>query len=302
MEKSNNKIFEQDSSGLFSSELYYYRASIAYSGKEFYGFQVQENQRSVQQEIENVLLQINKKKKNQTDINSFVEKELFRIRYAGRTDRGVHAIENVISFALKKNFEPDKLEKIFNNILCPSIRLYNCKRADKSFNPRYAAIERVYLYLIYSGEKLKPFLKDLSFFYKDKIDIFKLNEALSIFQGEHDFSLFTTSLEKRNPIRKIYFAKAYNNDDFNHILISGKSFLHKQVRFIIGCCFSYLKGKISLNDIEAYLKPAARNKFKLEFSRNIEVFPPEGLYLYKVIFPDDKNEDIYSFSFQKSLF
>lgn len=302
MENSNNKNFEQDSPDLFSSELYYYKASIAYSGKEFYGFQVQKNQRTVQQEIENVLIQINKSKKNKIDQVSLEDKELFQIRYAGRTDRGVHAIENVISFALKKNFEPDKLEKIFNNILCPSIRLYNCKRSDKSFNPRYAAIERVYLYLIYSGEKLKPFLKDLAFFYKYKIDISKLNEALSIFQGEHDFSLFTTSLEKRNPIRKIYFAEAYNNDDFNYILISGKSFLHKQVRFIIGCCFSYLKGKISLKDIKFFLKPEAKNKFKIEFSRNIDVFPPEGLYLYKVIFPNDKQDNIYSSFFQKSLF
>jgi len=296
--QKNDKFYD-------SNRFYHYIASISYDGIEYFGFQIQNKDKTVQEEIENVLLKLNQKAIKSLDpIEDKVKiKELTRIYFAGRTDSGVHAIENVISFSLSKEFETEKVITIFNNNLPKNIRFYKCKRTEKKINPRFSAIERVYLYVIYTGKMLTPFIKNRAFCFDGKLNIDSFEQSLKIFEGKHNFKLFTTSLEKRNPIREVYETKVFNFNDFILVVIRGNSFLHKQVRFMLGSAFMCGLKKIELDTIAQMLDFEKIEKSHLDNKNIIKtpsifVLPPEGLYLAKVIFEGEKEfkfEDILSF-------
>ncbi len=296
--QKNDKFYD-------SNRFYHYIASISYDGIEYFGFQIQNKDKTVQEEIENVLLKLNQKAIKSLDpIEDKVKiKELTRIYFAGRTDSGVHAIENVISFSLSKEFKTEKVITIFNNNLPKNIRFYKCKRTEKKINPRFSAIERVYLYVIYTGKMLTPFIKNRAFCFDGKLNIDSFEQSLKIFEGKHNFKLFTTSLEKRNPIREVYETKVFNFNDFILVVIRGNSFLHKQVRFMLGSAFMCGLKKIELDTIAQMLDFEKIEKSHLDNKNIIKtpsifVLPPEGLYLAKVIFEGEKEfkfEDILSF-------
>jgi tRNA pseudouridine38-40 synthase len=296
--QKNDKFYD-------SNRFYHYIASISYDGIEYFGFQIQNKDKTVQEEIENVLLKLNQKAIKSLDpIEDKVKiKELTRIYFAGRTDSGVHAIENVISFSLSKEFKTEKVITIFNNNLPKNIRFYKCKRTEKKINPRFSAIERVYLYVIYTGKMLTPFIKNRAFCFDGKLNIDSFEQSLKIFEGKHNFKLFTTSLEKRNPIREVYETKVFNFNDFILVVIRGNSFLHKQVRVMLGSAFMCGLKKIELDTIAQMLDFEKIEKSHLDNKNIIKtpsifVLPPEGLYLAKVIFEGEKEfkfEDILSF-------
>ncbi len=281
-----------------TENLYNYIASISYNGFNYNGFQLQKRQDSIQQQLENVLFKINQKKleKLKTEQITASEKEiskhLTRIAFAGRTDSKVHAIENLISFSCYKNFEPIRLIKIFNYYLPDSIRVNRCQQTEEKINPRYAAIERIYLYIIYRGTSLLPFIKNLAFLNNEKIDLVKLKTCLSLFEGRHNFVNFTTSCEKRNPVRTIFKADLLEYKNFVIIIISGNSFLHKQIRFMIGTALMYSQDKIKLENVIQLLNIENSQREKNTITKSIAVVPPEGLYLARVRL---KNDDQFNF-------
>ncbi|HPC38888.1 MAG TPA: tRNA pseudouridine(38-40) synthase TruA [Exilispira sp.] len=284
-----------------ANEIFNYVASISYEGSDFAGFQIQNKDRTIQGEIEKVLYRLNQDKiqcllslkdRNKQEENDIKINKLSRIGFAGRTDSKVHAIENVISFSLIKDFEPEKVIKIFNSNLPDSIRFYKCKRTEKRINPRYDAIERVYLYVIYKGKLFIPFLLNKAFIYNEKFDTVKFEKALKIFEGRHNFRFFTTSLEKRSPIRTVYQTKVLEINDFILIFIRGNSFLHKQVRFMLGSAFMCSLNKIDIDFLKNMLDFDETNiKNNLTKIPSIFVLPPQGLYLAKVRFEEDEPID-----------
>jgi len=238
----------QNNDGFYhDSGFYHYIASISYDGTEYSGFQIQKKDKTVQGQIEKILLKLNHKAiKSLNPVEDKAKlKVLTRIYFAGRTDSGVHALENVISFSLANEFETEKMITIFNSNLPHNIRFYKCKRTEEKINPRFAAIERIYLYIIYTGKMLTPFIKNRAFCFDGKLNLNNFELSLKIFEGRHNFKLFTTSLEKRNPVREVYETKVLNFNDFIFIIIRGHSFLHKQVRFMLGSAFM-----CSLNQID----------------------------------------------------
>ncbi|MCR4421507.1 MAG: tRNA pseudouridine(38-40) synthase TruA [Spirochaetales bacterium] len=286
-------------------KFYHYIASLSYNGSEYSGFQIQKKDKTIQEQIENILLSLNQKSiKSLHPIEDKSKiKELTRIYFAGRTDSGVHAIENVVSFTLSKEFETEKVVTIFNNNLPKDIRFYNCKRTNQKINPRFAAIERVYLYVIYTGKKLAPFILNRAFIFNGNLNINKFEQCLKIFEGRHNFKFFTTSSEKRNPVRTIFETNLFHKNEFIFVFIRGDSFLHKQVRFMIGSAFMCGLNKIKIEEIVQMLdfekihKPLLNKNITNETS-SIFVLPPEGLYLAKVRFDGEeqlKFEDILSF-------
>jgi len=270
---------------------YHYIASISYNGSFYSGFQVQKKQDSVQQQLENIILRLNKKKLEQLykfkDTEKLRIKELSRIQFAGRTDSKVHALENLISFSCYKRYEASKLINIFNYYLPNSIRVIKCHETAEKINPRFKAIERIYLYIFYRGSLFKPFIQNLVYINYDKIDTQKLQQCLNLFEGTHNFINFTTSLEKRNPKRTINKAKLLEYKDFIFIIISGNSFLHKQIRFMIGTALMYSQGKIELEMVKKILNNEKLDKFQDSISSSIFVVPPEGLYLLRVRLKQD---------------
>ncbi len=283
-------------------DLYHYIAYISYNGYDFSGFQIQNKENTIQSQIEKILFKLNAKEiiRIQEDEKN-KHKLLTRIGFAGRTDAGVHALENIVSFTTYKQFEEERLINIFNYYLPSTIKFNRVKQTNNRINPRFSAVERIYLYIIYNGIKLTPFLSNFVYPYKYKFDIEKLRKGLSIFTGTHNFINFTTSQEERNPIRTIFETSVFENNDFIFIIIRGNSFLHKQVRFMIGSAFMHSLGKISLESLKTRLNIEIGNinstnnielkKIKKE-NEAFEVLPPQGLYLAKVRFADDPPYDL----------
>ncbi|MEW5693634.1 MAG: tRNA pseudouridine(38-40) synthase TruA [Candidatus Hydrogenedentota bacterium] len=245
-----------------------YKAIIEYAGTHFYGWQIQKNQRTVQEEIYKLLKQV------------FNIKRLPRA--AGRTDAGVHAEYQVIDFDLDIDIQPAKLKEIMNSKLPIDIGVKEIEYAHPEFDSRRDAISRTYEYRIKRCDYQSPFLKDRFHFVRDELDIKKLNGISQVFRGEHNFKAFSvTGTKTETYIRKVkeieWFVK---NNDTIIFRITADAFLRKMARLIISGIFMLYYNKISLEEIKNMLISGKRSK-------NITPYWPHGLYLVDIRY---KNE------------
>jgi tRNA pseudouridine38-40 synthase len=231
---------------------------ISYDGSKFYGMQIQPNKKTIQGEIQNALKKLN--------INS-------QIQHAGRTDRGVHALNQVISFNSPAYWEIEKLKNSLNKILHPYIHIKKLEKTLSNFNPRFDAKKRSYRYII--TPHFSPHTADYQTFYPKKINYPLLNEALRILIGKHDFEYFAkTGSEVNNYIREIYNAKIFQYKHLSVIKIEGNGFLRGQIRIIVDFLLKINDNELSLKDLEMQL-----TKTKLI---NKHLAPPNGLYLERI--------------------
>ncbi|HOJ50051.1 MAG TPA: tRNA pseudouridine(38-40) synthase TruA [Spirochaetota bacterium] len=242
------------------------RLEVSYDGTDFKGYQIQTSDPTVQGLIENAISKVY----NQT-IKTFT---------SGRTDTGVHAIMQVISFKTDKNIPEDGLKKALNSLLPPQIRVNKVKYENKSFHARFSAKSREYMYVIYNNDDVcPPFFYRYVWHVRGKIKIRKLKKTLKYLKGEHDFSSFSERTEKDNHVRKIISIKVKKKGKFIYIFIKGNAFLRRMVRVIIGTCVGIAKS----NDFQPeFIKDIlkAKNRGKNPFP----TAPPNGLYLYKIEF------------------
>ena len=233
-------------------------AVISYDGSKFFGMQIQPDKKTIQGEIENALQKLN--------INS-------QIQHAGRTDRGVHALNQVISFNIPSFWDLNKLKTLLNKILFPYIFIKKIKIVSDSFNPRFDAKKRSYRYLL--TPHFSPFNADYTTYYPNKIDLNLLQKALKMFEGRHDFEYFAkTGSDVKDYIREIYNTKIFKYKNFYVIKIEGNGFLRGQIRIIVDFVLKINEKKLTLNDLKAQL-----NKKKL-ISKHLAA--PNGLYLERI--------------------
>nr|WP_274519589.1 tRNA pseudouridine(38-40) synthase TruA [Lebetimonas natsushimae] len=231
---------------------------MSYDGSEFYGMQIQPDKITVEGTISNALKKLNIKTK---------------ITHSGRTDRGVHALNQVISFEIPNFWNLEKLKNILNKILYPSIYFKKITIAPFDFHPRFSAKKRSYRYLI--SKYFTPFNAKYTHYYSKKIDIKKINNALGNLIGKHDFEYFAkTGSDVNNYIREIYKAYAFEYKNVYVIKIEGNGFLRGQIRIIINFLLQINENKLTINDLKKQL-----NKEKL-ISKHLAA--PNGLYLERI--------------------
>ncbi|GAB6073813.1 tRNA pseudouridine(38-40) synthase TruA [Nautilia lithotrophica] len=220
--------------------------------------QKQPDKLTVQGTIENALKKLN--------INS-------EIMHAGRTDRGVHALNQVISFKLPYFWKKEKLLKELNKILHPHIHIKKIYNVNDNFNPRFDAKKRSYRYIL--TPNFTPFNANYTTFYPTKINIDLIKTALKYFEGEHDFEYFAkTGSSVNNYVRKIYKTDIYKYKNLTIIKIEGNGFLRGQIRLIVDFVLKINEGKLSIEDLKKQL-----SKEKL-ISKHLA--PPNGLYLERI--------------------
>jgi tRNA pseudouridine38-40 synthase len=220
--------------------------------------QIQPNKKTVEGEILKTLKTIN--------INT-------KIYHSGRTDKGVHALNQVISFEIPDFWDLEKLKKLLNKILYPSIYLKKINIAPYNFHPRFSAKKRSYRYII--SKYFTPFNAKYTLFYEKQINLKKINKALNIFTGKHDFEYFAkTGSDVNDYIREIYKAYAFEYKNFYIIKIEGNGFLRGQIRIIIDFLLKINEDKLSIEDLKKQL-----NKEKL-ISKHLAA--PNGLYLERI--------------------
>lgn len=237
-----------------------YLMKISYDGSKFYGFQRLNDLRTIQKELEQALTMINKK-------------EVF-IKGAGRTDRGVHALGQGVSFDLDIKISSDGLKKAVNALVKPDIYCRECMIVDDDFHARFSVKKKRYRYKINLGE-FNP-LKD-DYFYQPifALDIEKMQEVAKLFLGIHDFRNFVSG-ERENTQCIIYSIDFERHNDDLEIIFEGKSFYRYMVRNLVGAMIEVGRGKVNIDVV--------KNILDLKQDKNLFTAPACGLYLEKVIY------------------
>ena len=235
-------------------------ATIAYDGSAFYGFQRQTSTpQTVTGQIESSLRQL--------QINT-------QIVGSGRTDRGVHAIGQVIHFDLPDYWHDlEKLRTILNRRL-DAIQFRSLKQVPDDFHARFWAKRRRYRYL-FSTETVSVFERNYITHYPCSFDLSRLNSALALFRGTHDFQAFCkTGSEVHTTVRTVFRAFAYPYKKKFVIVFEADGFLRSQVRMMVDAAMACARGMSDLETLKAKIDAKSNAATKLA--------PAQGLYLAKI--------------------
>lgn len=237
-----------------------YKAIVMYDGTMFHGFQIQEDLRTVQLEIEKVLKVVTKKET--------------KIYPAGRTDTGVHALGQVFHFDYEVEMKEWQIKNAINSRLPKDIYVKHINIVNDDFHARYQATKKSYQYVINLNE-FNPLNKNYCYYYKYKLDINKMIEASKVFIGEHDFKSFTKNHKIENTVRTIYDINFDIDNNVIKINFIGNGFLHNMVRIIVAMLLEVGNNRLTIED----LQNAMDNKDR-KFAPKLA--PANGLYLMNV--------------------
>ena len=197
------------------------------------------------------------------------------VHSSGRTDKGVHALDQWAHVDLDISITPHKLKRALNSNLPDDIHVINTYEVADNFHARYNVKSKIYEYHINLGEYI-PMERNYVFQYNYHLNISKMREALKLFVGEHDFRAFVTdNKEKENCVRTIYSAEIIEDGDHCIIKFHGNGFLRYQVRNMVGILIRVGEEKISCEEVEKILLSRDRSKYG-------KTAPSQGLYLVKV--------------------
>ncbi|MCB1496666.1 MAG: tRNA pseudouridine(38-40) synthase TruA [Bauldia sp.] len=240
-----------------------YKLTIEYDGIPFVGWQRQENGPSVQQAIEEA-------------VAGFAG-ETVAVKGAGRTDAGVHALGQVAHLDLSREWPGDTVRDALNAHLRPDpVSILSAEAVDASFDARFSAIARHYLYRI-SDRRAPPALeRDRVWWVSAGLDSERMHEAARAFVGRHDFTTFRNAqCQAKSPVRTLDRLDVSRHGDEVVIRASARSFLHSQVRSMVGTLKKIGEGRWPVDAAGEAL--AARDR-----SRSGPVAPAHGLYLVAV--------------------
>ena len=247
---------------------------VAYDGTDYGGWQIQPDNTSIQQMIENRLEQL------------YVNQPV-RIHASGRTDAGVHAIAQTVTFDSPEcpHIPPGNLQIALNNSLPDAIRIKDAQIADfPDFHARYSAKGKAYTYVINRGEQ-SPFKARYSWHLPKCKDLCEIRKVAAVLEGRHDFSAFTTTRIKiDNSVRSIFRIDIQEFDDFITITCVGSGFLYKMVRNITGLLVLAGSGEADAKSAEELLKGKDR-------AAGPKGAPPNGLFLMEVFYDSDSMEN-----------
>ena len=244
-----------------------YKLTIEYDGKDFVGWQRQANGFAVQQALEEA-------------IQGF-SGETVTLQGAGRTDAGVHALGQVAHFDLQRDFPADRVRDALNFHLKPHpVVVLRADAVGPDFDARHSAAARHYLYRIADQRPPLALRRGRAWHVRGPLDATAMHAAAQRLVGKHDFTTFRAAhCQAASPIRTLDVLQVRRQDGEIHVRARARSFLHHQVRSIVGSLHQVGQGKWSADDLAAAL--AARDR-----TRCGAVAPAEGLYLTAVDYPE----------------
>lgn len=243
-----------------------YSIVIEYDGTPFVGWQRQLESLSVQGLIEDAIFKFSG--------------EAVSIRGAGRTDSGVHALHQVAHFDLEKTWQPGRVRDALNYHVRPHpVAVLDCREVDATFDARFSAIQRRYLYRILCRRAQPVLDRNRVWWLMAQVDFDAMSDAASVFVGTHDFTTFrATQCQAASPIKTLERFEVERSGDEIRCTVVARSFLHNQVRSMVGSLKHVGEGKWSKADLASAL--AARDRTACG-----TVAPATGLYLADVIYP-----------------
>ena len=235
---------------------------LAYDGTDFHGWAKQPRVRTVQGVLENALGRIF------DDVPS--------ISVAGRTDAGVHARGQVVSFPTADDIDPARVQRAVNGMLAPELVVVRAVSAPEGFDARHSATAREYVYRIDLGPVPDPFTARFVWHRPAHLSVGAMRRGARSFLGEHDFASFCRAPKlAASTIRRLDRLAVFRVGDRMEITARANSFLHQMVRSLVGTLISIGEERISPDAIPSILKTRDRSSAG-------PVAPPHGLTLDRV--------------------
>ena len=237
-----------------------YRLVIEYDGGPFNGYQAQKDQPSVQGALMRA-------------ITAFSGEDVI-IHAAGRTDSGVHATGQVISFDLARDWPAQTVQNAINAHLSPEpVSVLSAAVADPEFHARFSAKGRKYLYRVLNRHAPPALDKGKAWWVKGALDVEAMHAAAQRLIGLHDFTTFRdAACQSASPVKTLDLVKVWREGEEVRLAFEARSFLHRQVRSMTGSLVEVGLGRWSAADLQAALDAADRAACG-------QVAPAGGLYL-----------------------
>src|SRR5690606_1653418 len=242
-----------------------YFLELAYKGTSFHGWQIQANAHTVQEEINRAL----------TMILRFPVETMG----SGRTDAGVHAMQQFLHFDAPALADKNDLLKRLNSVLPKEIAVYGVREVVPQAHARFSALSRSYLY--YISLRKNQFEEELSWRYFTVLDLDKMNKASKILLEYRDFECFSKVKTEVNNF-ECEIKSAFWEQKEQHLIfhITANRFLRGMVRAIVGTMLQVGEGRLDQEGFRAVIESKKRG------NAGVSV-PPQGLYLSSVAYPDD---------------
>ncbi|HEX8249881.1 MAG TPA: tRNA pseudouridine(38-40) synthase TruA [Pyrinomonadaceae bacterium] len=247
-----------------------FKLLIQYDGTDFHGWQVQENQRTVQGELQRVL--------------SLLENAEVHVAGSGRTDAGVHAEAQVASVKLARQFTPERLCKAINGNLWRDVRILSVEKAADDFHARFSAKGKTYVYRVVNAPVMSPFWARYAHHEARPLEVGTMNDAARLFLGEHDWTAFSSAQsDSENKVRTITEFTVESHWDQRakgsliEFRITGEGFLRYMVRSIAGTLLEVGRGEKDFDTIQTAIVSRDRNLAGA-------TAPAHGLTLLKVYY------------------
>lgn len=243
-----------------------YKLTIEYDGSGFLGWQAQPNGRTVQNVLENAL--------------RMLHGQPLVLQAAGRTDTGVHALGQIAHFDAPKEWDPFVLCNAINGNVRPhAVSVISAELVTQDFQARFSAVGRRYLYRILNRRAPATIDRQKVWHVPKQLNVDATHEAAQHLIGKHDFTTFRAAeCQAKSPIKTLDRLDVMRFDEMVEIRAEARSFLHHQVRSMVGSLVQVGVGKWHPLEVRRALEAKDR-------ARCGPVCPPDGLYLVEVLYP-----------------
>ena len=238
------------------------KLTIEYDGKDFNGWQKQPNKLNIQGTIEKAIQELTG--------------EDVELNASGRTDAGVHALNQVANFKTNSNIPIEKIAIALNSKLKKSILIKNAEEVDEMFHSRLTCKRKTYRYVINNSKYGTAIYRTMECHIPQKLDFEKMQKAAKYFEGEHDFKAFKASgTSSKSSVRTIYKANVFKEGEKIYIELTGNGFLYNMVRIISGTLVDVGLGNIAPEQIPNIINEGKRQNAG-------KTLPAHGLFLVSV--------------------
>jgi tRNA pseudouridine38-40 synthase len=243
-----------------------YRLTIEYAGTRYSGWQVQKNARTVQGELIRAVAEA-------------TGNPAPDLQGSGRTDAGVHALQQVAHVDLLKAVAPEKLRLQMNDGLPADIHVLRIVVVPHRFHARHDAVSRSYVYQV--SRRRTAFAKPFVWWVKDELDVRAMREGAGAFVGMHDFRSFTDAApEEGSTLVQLGAIEVKEDGALVLVRVTGSHFVWKMVRRVVGVLVEAGRGRLAVGEIEGFLERPSPVPARL-------TAPASGLFLERVVYPGD---------------
>ena len=239
---------------------------LCYDGSRYHGWQVQKNEISVAQTLEEAL--------------SKVCEQPVKTVGCGRTDAGVHALRYCANFRTDCRIPVDRIPLAVNSRLPGDIAVVDAVEAPEGFNAIGSCIKKEYIYKLFNSTIRDPFLETRACFYPQHLDLERMQRAAAAFEGTHDFrAVRSVGTETKTTVRTVHWCRVEQEGPLITVAVCADGFLYNMCRAIVGTLVYASYGKLEPEEIPGLLEKGDRRLTG-------PTMPPQGLYLNRVWYPD----------------